>query len=175
MSLYLFGAFQQEKRALGIICSLSSHPGHCSPRRLRRTFRRRRAAPARWYDRSLTSFTNQEKKPMTSTRRNLILALLVLTALVPVASIHRAEAAPDAPAVGVAAPDFSLTTNEGKPASLKDFRGKWVVLYFYPKDFTGGCTLEAQNFQRDVTKYKAKGAVVLGVSVDSVSSHKDFC
>jgi peroxiredoxin Q/BCP len=112
---------------------------------------------------------------MTSTRRSLIRALLVLTALAPVASIHSAEAAPDAPAVGAAAPDFSLTTNEGKPASLKDYRGKWVVLYFYPKDFTGGCTLEAQNFQRDVKKYEQANAVILGVSVDTAESHKSFC
>lgn len=79
------------------------------------------------------------------------------------------------PAVNAAAPDFTLTTDEGKPASLKDFRGKWVVLYFYPKDFTGGCTLQAQNFQRDLAKYKAKNATVVGVSVDSADSHKQFC
>jgi peroxiredoxin Q/BCP len=79
------------------------------------------------------------------------------------------------PAVGTAAPDFSLTTNEGKPASLKDFRGKWVVLYFYPKDFTSGCTTEARNFQRDLAKYDAAHAIILGVSVDSAESHKDFC
>ena len=59
--------------------------------------------------------------------------------------------------------------------SLADYRGKWVVLYFYPKDFTSGCTLEAQNFQRDIKKYEAAGAVILGVSVDSAESHKDFC
>ena len=81
----------------------------------------------------------------------------------------------DAPAVGAAAPDFSLTTNEGKQASLKDYRGKWVVLYFYPKDFTSGCTLQAHNFQRDLAKYEALNAVILGVSVDTAESHKDFC
>jgi peroxiredoxin Q/BCP len=131
---------------------------------------------SRCYHLSRTSFTDLEKKTtMTSTRRNLIRALLLLTALAPVVSIHRAEAAPAAPAVGAAAPDFSLTTNEGKPASLKDYRGKWVVLYFYPKDFTGGCTLEAQNFQRDVKKYEQANAVILGVSVDTAESHKSFC
>lgn len=83
--------------------------------------------------------------------------------------------ASEAPAVGAPAPEFSLTTNEGKPASLKDFRGKWVVLYFYPKDFTSGCTLEARNFQRDLAKYEAAQAVILGVSVDTAESHKDFC
>ena len=79
------------------------------------------------------------------------------------------------PAAGTAAPEFSLTTGDGSQVSLKDFRGKWVVLYFYPKDFTGGCTLEAKNFQRDLTKYQETGAVILGVSVDSAQSHKDFC
>jgi peroxiredoxin Q/BCP len=81
----------------------------------------------------------------------------------------------DIPAAGMKAPDFSLTTNEGKPASLKDFRGKWVVLYFYPKDFTSGCTIEARNFQKDLAKFEQANAVILGVSVDSAESHKDFC
>src|SRR5499433_1709643 len=79
------------------------------------------------------------------------------------------------PNAGSAAPDFTLKTNEGKSASLKDYRGKWVVLYFYPKDFTSGCTMEAHNFQRDLAKYENSGAVILGVSVDSVDSHKTFC
>jgi thioredoxin-dependent peroxiredoxin len=83
--------------------------------------------------------------------------------------------AADMPAVGAAAPDVTLTSNEGKPVNLKDYKGKWVVLYFYPKDFTGGCTLEAHNFQADLAKYEAAGAVILGVSVDSAESHKDFC
>lgn len=81
----------------------------------------------------------------------------------------------DIPAAGMNAPDFSLTTNEGKPASLKDFHSKWVVLYFYPKDFTSGCTMEAHNFQRDLAKFEQANAVILGVSVDSAQSHKDFC
>jgi len=79
------------------------------------------------------------------------------------------------PEVGKPAPDFSLTTGDGSQVSLKDYRGKWVVLYFYPKDFTSGCTMEAHNFQRDLAKYEESGAVILGVSVDSVQSHKDFC
>lgn len=81
----------------------------------------------------------------------------------------------EVPAAGTAAPTFKLTTNEGKRASLSDFKGKWVVLYFYPKDFTSGCTLEAHNFQRDLDKYKARHAVILGVSVDTAESHKSFC
>jgi peroxiredoxin Q/BCP len=79
------------------------------------------------------------------------------------------------PAPGTAAPDFKLATGDGSQVSLKDYRGKWVVLYFYPKDFTSGCTLEAKNFQRDLARYEAAEAVILGVSVDSAQSHKDFC
>jgi len=77
--------------------------------------------------------------------------------------------------VGKPAPNFSLTTGDGSQVSLKDYRGKWVVLYFYPKDFTTGCTMEARNFQRDLTKYEQAGTVVLGVSVDTAQSHKEFC
>jgi peroxiredoxin Q/BCP len=80
-----------------------------------------------------------------------------------------------APAVGSDAPPFKLTSNEGKPVNLSDYRGKWVVLYFYPKDFTSGCTLEAHNFQTDLKKYESANAVILGVSVDTAESHKDFC
>jgi peroxiredoxin Q/BCP len=79
------------------------------------------------------------------------------------------------PQVGQTAPTFTLPSQEGTPVSLDSYRGKWVVLYFYPKDMTSGCTIEAHNFQRDLTKYRAANAVVLGVSVDSVDSHKQFC
>jgi len=79
------------------------------------------------------------------------------------------------PEAGQPAPDFSLTTGDGSQVSLKDYKGKWIVLYFYPKDFTSGCTLEAQNFQRDLAKYQNAKAIILGVSVDSAQSHKDFC
>src|SRR5213595_2269450 len=79
------------------------------------------------------------------------------------------------PEVGKPAPDFSLTTGDGSQVNLKDYHGKWVVLYFYPKDFTSGCTLEASNFQRDLVKYEQTNAVILGVSVDTAQSHKDFC
>ena len=79
------------------------------------------------------------------------------------------------PAVGSPAPEFTLTSQEGTPVSLKDYRGKWVVLYFYPKDFTSGCTIEAHNFQRDQPQYRQGNVVVLGVSVDSADSHKQFC
>src|SRR6266853_2534596 len=71
-----------------------------------------------------------------------------------------------APSLGTPAPDFTLNSQDGKSLSLKDYRGKWGVLYFYPKDFTSGCTLEAHNFQRDLAEYEHAAAVVLGVSVD---------
>jgi thioredoxin-dependent peroxiredoxin len=82
---------------------------------------------------------------------------------------------PQPPAVGSQAPSFTLPNQEGAPVSLDQFKGKWVVLYFYPKDFTSGCTIEAHNFQRDIDKYTAKNAVIVGVSVDNVDSHKGFC
>jgi peroxiredoxin Q/BCP len=104
----------------------------------------------------------------------LLAALLCLSATVLI-SARAARAFNDPPAVGTLAPDFTLVSNEGKQVSLKDYRGKWVVLYFYPKDFTSGCTLEAHNFQRDLAKYEQMGAVILGVSVDTAESHKSFC
>ena len=79
------------------------------------------------------------------------------------------------PQVGQPAPDFSLPSVEGRPVSLQDYKGKWVVLYFYPKDFTSGCTLEAHNFERDLAKYQNQSAIILGVSADTPQSHKDFC
>jgi peroxiredoxin Q/BCP len=83
--------------------------------------------------------------------------------------------AADVPPAGQAAPAVTLPSQDGTPVSLKEFRGKWVVLYFYPKDMTQGCTIEAHNFQRDLAKYDQANAVILGVSVDSVDSHKQFC
>jgi peroxiredoxin Q/BCP len=79
------------------------------------------------------------------------------------------------PTTGSAAPDFTLPSQEGTSVRLKEYHGSWVVLYFYPKDQTSGCALEAHNFQIDQPKYAERHAVVLGVSVDSVESHKKFC
>jgi peroxiredoxin Q/BCP len=100
--------------------------------------------------------------------------LSVIIGLITVAFMQAAETQKQ-PETGKPAPEFSLTAGDGSQVSLKDYRGKWVVLYFYPKDFTSGCTLEARNFQRDLSKYEQAGAVVLGVSVDTAQSHKDFC
>lgn len=79
------------------------------------------------------------------------------------------------PAAGTPAPAFTLTSQAGEKVSLGDLKGKWIVLYFYPKDFTSGCTIEAHNFQRDLDQYTARGAMIVGVSVDTADSHKDFC
>ena len=88
----------------------------------------------------------------------------------------RAFAASDAPvAVGSVAPAFTLPSQTDANVSLKDYKGKYVVLYFYPKDQTSGCTIEAHNFERDTAKYAALNTVVLGVSFDTVDSHKKFC
>ena len=76
---------------------------------------------------------------------------------------------------GASAPNFTLPSQENKPVSLSDYKGKWVVLYFYPKDQTSGCSMEAHKFQDDLPKYEALHAVVLGVSLDTVESHKTWC
>lgn len=78
------------------------------------------------------------------------------------------------PEVGKKAPDFTLPDQNGNKVSLKNFKGKKVVLYFYPKDNTSGCTKEACNFRDDFPKFKKTDAVIIGVSPDSVSSHKKF-
>ncbi len=101
----------------------------------------------------------------------VVIALAVIVLLIP--RLFSARVA--APAAGSAAPDFTLPSQESASVSLKDYRGSWVVLYFYPKDQTPGCTREAHNFQVDQAKYAERHAVVLGVSVDSVDSHKKFC
>ncbi|MCR4295077.1 MAG: peroxiredoxin [Elusimicrobia bacterium] len=96
---------------------------------------------------------------------NLLLAL----------ALAAGPAAADAPLAGAEAPGFALTAQDGKTVTLEGLRGKWVVLYFYPKDFTGGCTLEARGFEKNRKRFAAAKAVVLGVSVDPAESHKDFC
>jgi peroxiredoxin Q/BCP len=97
---------------------------------------------------------------------------IVLTTTILAASMAMAQTTPQ---VGTPAPAVTLPSNDGKQVNLTDYKGKWVVLYFYPKDFTSGCTLEAQNFQRDLAKYQNTGTIILGVSVDNAESHKNFC
>ncbi|NCR13202.1 MAG: peroxiredoxin [Microcystis aeruginosa G13-12] len=102
----------------------------------------------------------------------LIAVILAFFAFIPDAN---ALGGPQPP-LNQPAPDFTLPTNTGEGnISLSDYRGKWVVLYFYPKDFTPGCTLEARRFQQDLPKYMAKNTQILGVSADDVDSHAEFC
>src|SRR2546423_2312939 len=104
--------------------------------------------------------------------RNMILSVIIGLGTLGVMAAAETQQQPEA---GKSAPDFSLTTGDGSQVSLKDYRGKWIVLYFYPKDFTSGCTMEAKNFQRDLAKFEPLHAVILGVSVDTAESHKSFC
>ncbi len=110
------------------------------------------------------------EKPVV-TYRVLIPAIVVVAVAVTPLMVF----AVSVPSAGSLAPEFTLASQEGAPVSLRDYRGKWVVLYFYPKDFSSGCTIEAHNFQRDQGQYQLRNVVVLGVSVDSAESHKQFC
>jgi peroxiredoxin Q/BCP len=103
------------------------------------------------------------------------IVVAVLAILLAAIAFRSARADEKAPAAGAAAPDFTLNSQEGKAVSLHDFKGKWVVLYFYPKDFTSGCTVEAHNFQRDQALYDAKNAAIVGISVQDEDSHQKFC
>ena len=80
----------------------------------------------------------------------------------------------DAPAVGGMAPAFKLEDQAGKWHSLSDYKGKWVVIYFYPKDDTPGCTTQACSFRDNIFAFNKEGAVILGISVDSAADHKAF-
>src|SRR5579863_4161943 len=99
----------------------------------------------------------------------------ILSLAAPLLALSLSMTAAEPPAVGTPAPGFTLQSQEGKTVSLKDFQGQWVVLYFYPKDMTQGCTIEAHNFQRDLDQYTAKKAAIVGVSADNVDSHQQFC
>jgi peroxiredoxin Q/BCP len=103
----------------------------------------------------------------------LLTAIVAFLVVIAVRAIQRTG--DKAPSSGTPAPDFTLNSQDGKPLGLRDLRGKWVVLYFYPKDFTSGCTLEAHNFQRDLHQYEQKNAIILGVSVQDEATHKKFC
>jgi peroxiredoxin Q/BCP len=109
-------------------------------------------------------------------RKGLLAALVVGAVVLGTIGIKaRALGADTTLQPGTTAPNFTLPSQTETPVSLSEYKGKFVVLYFYPKDMTTGCTIEAHNFQRDLTKYDALNAVVLGVSLDTVESHKTFC
>ena len=76
---------------------------------------------------------------------------------------------------GTSAPDFKLDDQDGNPVSLSDFKGKKILLWFYPKASTPGCTIEGQEFRDEFTKFQEKNTVILGMSADSVKSQKNFC
>src|SRR5881394_4302988 len=103
----------------------------------------------------------------------IFVAVFVL--LIGIAVVRAMRTGGKAPSSGATAPDFTLNSQDGKPLSLHDLRGKWVVLYFYPKDFTSGCTKEARNFQHDLALYEGKKAAILGVSGQDQVSHDKFC
>ncbi|HTN94399.1 MAG TPA: peroxiredoxin [Gallionella sp.] len=100
----------------------------------------------------------------------VVAALIVCAALF----VARAARSGELPEVGKPAPDFNLPDQNGKQHVLQDYRGKWLVLYFYPKDDTPGCTQEACAFRDDLTQIGALGAQVVGVSVDDTGSHAAF-
>jgi peroxiredoxin Q/BCP len=104
-----------------------------------------------------------------------VTAIIVAVVGIAAFAVHGYAADGDMPQVGQQAPGFTLPSQDLTPISLDSFKGKWVVLYFYPKDMTSGCTREAHEFQKDQDKYTKENAVILGVSVDSVDSHKQFC
>ena len=109
---------------------------------------------------------------MLALRRTLVTVLLAATASV---CVLAADPAPTAsPAQGSAAPDFKLQDQAGKWHTLDQYKGKYVVLYFYPKDFTGGCTTQACELRDNIFAFKKVDAVILGVSVDDVASHEKF-
>lgn len=98
------------------------------------------------------------------------LAAWFVTALL----IAGCAAADHAPSVGAPAPAFSLSDQSGEAHQLADYAGRWVVLYFYPKDGTPGCTTEACEFRDNIFAFRQLGAVVLGISLDDVDSHRKF-
>jgi thioredoxin-dependent peroxiredoxin len=107
-------------------------------------------------------------------KKSILFVLAAAVALsISLVNAHAADAT--LPTVGQTAPTFTLPSQDGSQISLDSFHGKWVVLYFYPKDMTQGCTIEAHNFQRDQAKFDAANAVIVGVSVDTPDSHKQFC
>jgi thioredoxin-dependent peroxiredoxin len=109
---------------------------------------------------------------MLAIRRTLGLALIALATSVCAQTPSAAPAT--APAEGTAAPAFKLQDQAGEWHSLEQYKGKWVVLYFYPKDFTGGCTTQACELRDNIFAFRKADAVILGVSVDDVASHEKF-
>jgi peroxiredoxin Q/BCP len=101
---------------------------------------------------------------------------VILTVVTPSLTSNATPMGGPLPPLNQPAPSFTLPTNTGNGSlSLSDYLGKWVVVYFYPRDFTPGCTLEARRFQEDLPKYLARNTQIVGISVDDVDSHAEFC
>ena len=107
-------------------------------------------------------------------KRNLTLALIPVAVATIILGFTSIGIANDQPQVGAVAPEFELSDQNGQLHSLEDYRDQWVVLYFYPKDETPGCTTEACEFRDNIFAYKDLNAQILGVSLDDVDSHKAF-
>jgi len=103
-----------------------------------------------------------------------VVAIVVTLLLFASLWMARTARAGELPEVGKPAPDFQLLDQAGKTHGLKDFQGKWLVLYFYPKDDTPGCTQEACAFRDDLAQLTEMGATVVGISVDDTASHAEF-
>jgi len=120
------------------------------------------------------------RKVEITNRSSFVRSIAGTFAAVGFSSLHgsSANAASPLPTTGQRAPDFTMANSKGEgTTSLGDLtkEGKWTVLYFYPGAFTSGCTLEARNFQRDITKYRSLNAQIVGVSVDAVEKNASFC
>jgi peroxiredoxin Q/BCP len=123
----------------------------------------------------LPAATPEHRKPIARIGDTTMMRLMQSAAIACLTLMTGSVAiARESPAVGAAAPNFRLQDQTGKWHSLKDYAGKWVVLYFYPKDGTPGCTTQACEFRDNIFAYRELGAVILGVSVDDVASHKAF-
>lgn len=112
-------------------------------------------------------------------RRSLLQMLLACCLSVVASLVHSSAALAMGgvqPPIDQPAPGFTLPAQLGEgQVSLSDYRGQWVVVYFYPKDFTPGCTLEARRFQQDLPQYFDRNTQILGISTDDVDSHAEFC
>ncbi len=104
----------------------------------------------------------------------ITIASITLVAIIAVLAFTSIGMANDQPAVGSPAPEFELADQDGQLHSLEDYRNQWVVLYFYPKDETPGCTTEACEFRDSIFEFRELNAQILGVSLDDVESHKAF-
>jgi len=107
-------------------------------------------------------------------KRFITVALLVLVAMIMSLSFTSIGFADDQPTVGSPAPEFELADQKGQLHSLEDYRNQWVILYFYPKDGTPGCTTEACEFRDNIFAFRELDTQILGVSLDDVESHQEF-